>query len=213
MSRPEPKINPIPQKRNSIRRGKLACPNNPEIKYLKKEEWLRLIESVDNYRDKLIVKLLYSTGMRVGELTKLKVEHIDFRERFIHIPAENTKTNTARTVIVAKDVLSDVSAYLKIAKIKRGKLFSLTVRRLQQLIKKYAQRANLEASPHTLRHTHIVHALLDRIPITAVQKQVGHKKLTTTQIYSNLAPEQVREAYEKSRHAELNAQVPQGVKD
>ena len=55
---------------------------------------------------------------------------------------------------------------------------------------------SIEASPHTLRHTHIVHALLDRIPITAVQKQVGHKKLTTTQIYSNLAPEQVREAYE-----------------
>ncbi|MCK4244730.1 MAG: tyrosine-type recombinase/integrase, partial [Candidatus Omnitrophica bacterium] len=68
--------------------------------------------------------------------------------------------------------------------------------RIQQLMKKYAKIANLEASPHTLRHTHIVHALLDRIPITAVQKQVGHKKLTTTQIYSNLAPEQVREAYE-----------------
>ncbi len=71
------------------------------------------------------------------------------------------------------------------------------VQALKQLIKKYAQSANLKASPHTLRHTHIVHALLDRIPITAVQKQVGHKKLTTTQIYSNLAPEQVREAYEE----------------
>ncbi|MBA7494491.1 Tyrosine recombinase XerC [subsurface metagenome] len=64
-------------------------------------------------------------------------------------------------------------------------------------MKKYAERANLEVSPHTLRHTHIVHALLDRIPITAIQKQVGHKRLATTQIYSNLAPEQVREAYEK----------------
>jgi len=175
--------------------------NNCKLKYLKKEEWLRLIESVDNYRDKLIVKLLYSTGMRVGELAKLKVEDIDFQERFIHIPAENTKTNTARTVIVPKDVLSDISAYLKIARISSGSnkhpLFNLTVRRIQQLLKKYAKRANIEASPHTLRHTHIVHALLDRIPITAVQKQVGHKKLTTTQIYSNLAPEQVREAYER----------------
>lgn len=175
---------------------KIEKQNNREIKYLKKEQWLCLIESVDNYRDKLIVKLLYSTGMRVGELAKLKVENIDFRERFIHIPAENTKTNTARTVIVQKEVLSDISAYRKMHRIKRGRLLTLTVRRIQQLIKKYAQRANLEASPHTLRHTHIVHALLDRIPITAVQKQVGHKKLTTTQIYSNLAPEQVREAYE-----------------
>ena len=171
--------------------------SNREIKYLKKEEWLCLIESVDDYRDKLIVKLLYSTGMRVGELTKLKVEGIDFQERFIHIPAENTKTKTARTIIVSKEVLSDISAHLKMARIKQGRLFSLTVRRIQQLMKKYARRANLEASPHTLRHTHIVHALLDRIPIAAVQKQVGHKRLATTQIYSNLAPEQVREAYEK----------------
>ncbi len=170
---------------------------NREVKYLKREEWLHLLESVDNYRDKLIVKLLYSTGMRVGELVKLKVGDIDFQERFIHVPAENTKTDTARTVIVPKDVLSDISAYLKIARIKHERLFNLTVRRLQQLIKKYAQRANLEASPHTLRHTHIVHALLDRIPITAVQKQVGHKRLATTQIYSNLAPEQVRQAYER----------------
>ncbi|MBA7492921.1 Tyrosine recombinase XerD [subsurface metagenome] len=173
-----------------------------EIKYLKKEEWLRLIESVDNYRDKLIVKLLYSTGMRVGELAKLKVEDIDFQERFIRIPAENTKTNTARTIIVPKEVLSDISAYLRIARISprtnKGRLFNLTVRRMQQLVKEYAKRANIEATPHTLRHTHIVHALLDRIPITAVQKQVGHKRLATTQIYSNLAPEQVREAYEKT---------------
>ncbi len=190
------------QKRNAVTQncsGSIhRTSKNREIKYLKKEEWLRLMESVDNYRDKLIVKLLYSTGMRVGELAKLKVEDIDFHERFIHIPAENTKTNTARTVIVPKEVLSDVSAYLKTFTIKRGRLFNLTVRRLQQLIKTYAQKANIEATPHTLRHTHIVHALLDRIPITAVQKQVGHKRLATTQIYSNFAPEQVRQAYERS---------------
>ncbi|MBA7493477.1 Tyrosine recombinase XerD [subsurface metagenome] len=191
MAKINSKTSPNTQKRNN---SKI---NNKEIKYLKREQWLQLIESIDNYRDKLIVKLLYSTGMRVGELARLRVEDIDFQERFIHIPAENTKTNTARTVIGPKEVLSDISAYLKMARIKRGRLFRLTVRRIQQLMKKYAQRANLEASPHTLRHTHIVHALLDRIPITAVQKQVGHKRLATTQIYSNLAPEQVREAYEK----------------
>jgi hypothetical protein len=130
--------------------------SSPEIKYLKKEEWLRLIESVDSYRDKLIINLLYSTGMRVGELAKLKIKDIDFQERFIHIPAENTKTRTARTVTVAKEVLSDIRAYLKIAKIKRGRLFSVTVRRIQQIIKKYAAGAQISASLHTLRHTHIL---------------------------------------------------------
>ena len=101
-----PEIN-TKNKANTQRRNNKEI-NNREIKYLKREEWLQLIESVDNYRDKLIVKLLYSTGMRVGELAKLKVEDIDFQERFIHIPAENTKTNSARTVIVSKEVLSDM---------------------------------------------------------------------------------------------------------
>ena len=178
------------------KRQKQQRRNNSEIKYLKNEEWSRLIESIDDYRDKLIINLLYSTGMRVGELSKLKVEDIDFTERFIHIPAENTKTKTARTVVVDKEALSEIRAYLKIVRIKAGSIFTLSVRRIQQLIKKYSKIANIAATPHTLRHTHIVHSLLNHIPITAVQKQVGHKRLATTQIYSELAPEQVREAYE-----------------
>jgi len=166
------------------------------IKYLKKEEWDKLKGSIDNYRDKLIITLLYSTGMRVGEFTKLEVQDIDFPERFIRIPPENTKTRTGRTVFVPQEVLNDMRAYLKLEKRKNGRLFDLTTRRIQQLLKKYSARAGVKATPHTLRHSHIVHNLLERVPITAVQKQVGHKRLTTTQIYSDLAPEQVRAAYE-----------------
>jgi len=168
------------------------------IKYLKKEEWDKLKASIDNYRDKLMITLLYSTGMRVGEFTKLRVEDIDFEERFILIPAENTKTKEARTIFVPREVLNDLRAYLKLEKKKKGKIFEVTPRRIQQLLKKYSARAGVEATPHTLRHTHVVHSLMNRIPITAVQKQVGHKRLTTTQIYSDLAPEQVRQAYEKA---------------
>ena len=112
------------------KRQKQQRRNNSEIKYLKKDEWTRLIETIDNYRDKLIVKLLYSTGMRVGELSKMKVEDIDFTERFIHIPAENTKTKTARTVVVDQGTLSDVRAYLKLTRIKPGSIFNLSVRRI-----------------------------------------------------------------------------------
>jgi len=167
------------------------------IKYLKREEWDKLRECIDNYRDKLIITLLYSTGMRVGEFVKLRVEDVDFEERFISILSENTKTGKGRTIFVPKEVLNDMKAYLKLEKKKRGQIFHLTTRRVQQLLKKYSIQAGVEATPHTLRHTHIVHSLLDRIPITAVQKQVGHRKLTTTQIYSDFAPEQVREAYER----------------
>lgn len=167
------------------------------IKYLKRREWEELRGCIDNYRDKLIIELLYATGMRVGELTLLRVEDIDFEERFIQIPWENTKTRTPRTVYVPRVTLNDIKAYIRLTKRKKGLLFRLTKRRLQQLVKKYSERSGVTCSAHTLRHTHIVHSLLDKVPITAVQKQVGHKRLTTTQIYSDLAPEQVREAYEK----------------
>ncbi len=176
--------------------GKTLKTFKDSIKYLKKEEWNKLRSSIDNFRDKLIVTLLYATGMRVGEFTKLEVQDIDFSERFIRIPPENTKTRMARTIFVPQEVLNDLRGYLKLKKLKKGRIFDLSTRRVQQLLKKYSTRAGVKATPHSLRHSHIVHNLLDRVPITAVQKQVGHKRLTTTQIYSDLAPEQVRAAYE-----------------
>lgn len=166
------------------------------IKYLKKEEWNNFRSSVDSYRDKLIIEILYSTGMRVGEFTKLTIKDINFEERFIRIPAENTKTKASRTIWIPQEILNDIKAYLKLTKKKKGRLFNLTPRRIQQLFNKYSKIAEIKATPHTLRHSHIVHSLLNKVPITAIQKQVGHKRLTTTQIYSDFAPEEVREAYE-----------------
>ena len=86
------------------------------IKYLKREDWDKLRASIDNHRDKLIITLLYRTGMRVGEFVKLRVEDIDFEERFIRIPSENTKTKEARTIFVPIEVLNEIKAYLKLKK-------------------------------------------------------------------------------------------------
>ena len=87
---------------------------------------------------------------------------------------------------------------MKLEKKKKGRLFEVTSRRVQQILKKYSARAGVKTTPHTLRHTHIVHSLLDKVSIVAVKRQVGHKRLTTTQIYSELAPEEVRAAYEEA---------------
>jgi integrase len=171
--------------------------NKREIKYLKKEEWKKLLDCIDNFRDMVIIELLYESGCRVGELSLVKIEDIDFQAGFLRVLAENTKTRTGRTVYIPQGVLSRVKAYLIMSRKKEGLLFSLTKRRIQQLIKKYSEISGVVCSAHTLRHSHIVHALLDKVPITAVQKQVGHKRLTSTQIYSDLAPEQVKEAYER----------------
>ncbi len=147
----------------------------------------------------------------------MKIDEVDFGNGFIRIPKENSKIKQSRTVRIGKEVLSDFKAFLRLEKRKKGYLFrsrqekKLTTRRIEQIIHKYAEIASIQkvyaydkrnrplytVSPHTLRHTHIVHALLGKVSITAVQKQVGHKRLTTTQIYSDLAPEQVKEAYDK----------------
>jgi len=188
------------------------------INYLRESEWQKLKESIDNFRDKVIINLLYSSGCRVAEIVLMNIGDIDFESGFIRIPKENTKTKEARTVRVGREVLNDIKAYLKLEKRKRGYLFRsrkggrLTTRAIQQMVHRYAKKAGIQkvygkdslgrplytVTPHTLRHTHIVHALLNKVPIPAVQKQVGHKHLTTTQIYSNLAPEQVKEAYDNA---------------
>lgn len=189
------------------------------IKYLTKEEWQTLKTTIDNFRDKVLINLLYSSGAGVAEVSLMKIDHVDFANGFIRIPKENTKTKESRTARIGEEVSSDLKALLRLEKRKKGYLFrsrqgeKLTTRRIEQILHKYARKAGIQkvygydkrnhplytVGPHTLRHTHIVHASLDKVPITAVQKQVGHKRLTTTQIYSDLAPEQVKEAYDKAR--------------
>lgn len=166
------------------------------IKYLKREEWEKLRRSIDKSRDRIIIELLYQTGLRVGELAKAQVEDIDFEAGFLTIPWQNTKTKTGRTVFIDEDTINKLKGHLRDTKRKKGSLFEISKRRIQEIIQEYSKKSGVKASAHTLRHSHIVHALLDKVPLSAIQKQVGHKRLTTTQIYSDLAPEQVKEAYE-----------------
>ena len=171
--------------------------NKREIKYLKKEEWLKLRDSIDSFRDIVLIELLYGSGCRVGEVALMRIEDIDFKSGFIRIPGENTKTKIGRAVFIPMGTLSKIRAYLKQTRRRRGLLFRTRKRRIQQIVEKYSQRSGVDATCHTLRHSHVVHALMDKIPISAVQKQVGHKRLSTTAIYSDLAPEQVKEAYQR----------------
>ena len=65
--------------------------NKREIKYLKKEEWKKLRDSIDSFRDIVLIELLYESGCRVGELVKMDIQDMDFEAGFIRIPAENTQ--------------------------------------------------------------------------------------------------------------------------
>ncbi|MBA7707870.1 Tyrosine recombinase XerC [subsurface metagenome] len=79
-----------------------------EIKYLKRDEWNRLRDSIDSFRDMLIIELLYESGCRVSEVALMKIQDIDFESGFIRIPGENTKTKIGRAVFIPIGILSKV---------------------------------------------------------------------------------------------------------
>lgn len=184
------------------------------IKYLTEDELHKLQKAAQSSepRDRLILQVLYDSGMRVGELVTTLIEDIDFRNRFIRIQSFRSKTKKARTVRLSEKTLDCIRSYLGTRR--NGFIFEnkgkhISTRRIEQIIIKLAEKAEIESicgvgkdgkvlrkvTPHTLRHTHIVHALMRHVPLSAVQAQVGHADIRTTQIYAALAPEQVRDAY------------------
>ncbi len=83
------------------------------LHYLTPEKLQVLWEAVDDSRDKLILKLIFELGCRVGEFTKIQLKHINFQDCSIFFPAENTKTNERRTSFIPKDLMNDLKDYLK----------------------------------------------------------------------------------------------------
>jgi len=179
---------------------------NKEIKYLTDGQVTKLMNTVVGIRDKLIIRLLLDTGMRVGEFTKLKADHLDTENCYIRIPKENSKTKQARTVRVNRQLMNDLLAYCRFNQIRHSYIwkgaktyYPLTTRSVQIMVKRYGIKSGIDwLTPHKLRHTHVVSALQAGVPINAVQAQVGHMRLTTTQVYAKLAPKEVSDAYERA---------------
>ena len=173
-----------------------------QIKYLTPTQTEKLFEVIINFRDKLIINLLLDTGMRIKEFSMMKFEHLDFDNCYIRIPIENTKTREARTTRVNRLLMNDLQAYCKQEGIRKSYIWKgytnpITTRTLQYMVKNYGKKAGIDwLTPHKLRHTHIVRALSMGVSMNAVQAQVGHKRLTTTQVYSKLAPAEVQKAYD-----------------
>lgn len=176
-----------------------------QVKYLTTDQIRLLINAIVGIRDKIIIKLLLDTGMRIGEFVLMKRDHLLVTESRISIPAENTKTKESRIVRVNRELMNDLIAYCNLKGVKHSYIWKgyktyapITTRALRTMVTNYGKKIGLDwLSPHKLRHTHIVQALEKGVPINAVQAQVGHKNLKTTQVYSKLAITQVQDAYDK----------------
>jgi integrase/recombinase XerC len=157
-------------------------------------------------RDKAILELLYGTGIRASELTGLRIENINFIDETVKVLGKRGRERisplTRKAVIAIKEYLSergipdDQTLPLFLNKDK-GRL---SQRSLQRIVNKHIRKiAELtRMSPHTLRHTFATHLLENGSDLRSVQELLGHRSIASTQIYTHLTPERLKEAYRKA---------------
>ena len=167
-------------------------------------------------RDKSILELLFSTGLRVGELVKLNVEDVKnaFESKEFTVIGKGRKP---RTVYLSDEAVIWLKKYIalrkdsfkplflrysgKMADINDpdGESFRLTSRSIQRLVKKYVLKAgiSIDATPHTLRHTFATDLLTKGADIRSVQELLGHSNIQTTQIYTHVTNPRLKEVFEK----------------
>ncbi len=158
-------------------------------------------QNITRLRNKLILTLLYSTGLRVSELTKLKIRMIDETERTIRIRGKGEKD---RIVIFDDATLTLIHEYLKKRDSDSEYLFlsqrkrPLSTRYIEIMIKDYARLANItkRVTPHILRHSFATHLLKNGVDIRAIQQLLGHSNLSTTQIYTSVDMHTLKSAYD-----------------
>lgn len=160
-------------------------------------------QNITRLRNKVILTLLYSTGLRVSELVNLKIRAIDEDERTIRVRGKGEKD---RLVIFDDTTLNLINEYLDKRGVENEYLFvsqknkKLTSRYIELMIKDHAKRAgiNKRVTPHILRHSFATHLLKNGVDIRAIQQLLGHSNLSTTQIYTSVDMHTLKNVYDEA---------------
>ncbi len=187
-----------------------------EVKFLNSEQIERLLNapslsSIQGKRDKAILEVLFSTGLRVSELVHLDRDKINFDNREFGIVGKGGK---ARVVFLSNRAADWLKIYLNARQDQYQPLFvrhkgnmdltlpdekmRLTARSIQRLVKKYVHKVKLpvEATPHTMRHSFATDLLIAGADMRSVQEMLGHKNISTTQIYTHVTNKQMKDVHE-----------------
>ncbi|HYC80104.1 MAG TPA: site-specific tyrosine recombinase/integron integrase [Candidatus Binatia bacterium] len=210
----------------SLAAEKIELPKPPsrQVEFLEPNDVQRLIESTDQekdkttrLRDKAILELLFSTGLRISELVALQKDSINTKRREFSVRGKGDKI---RLVFLSDRAIKALEDYLKIREDNSKALFirhdhkesvekqmksfsekamGLTARTVQRIIKKYAKLAGImkKISPHTLRHSFATDLLSNGADLRAVQELLGHASISTTQIYTHLTNRRLKDIYDK----------------
>lgn len=167
-------------------------------KVLTKDEIRLLFENTKFGRNRLMLQFMYGSGCRVSEVVNLKVGDINLKERTAVI--RSGKGSKDRIIILSKDWCKRVSKYLSKKKIQSEFVFSkkngkkITTDLVQRVVRNAAKKAgiNKHVTPHSLRHSYATHLLEAGTNIRYIQSLLGHSNLNTTQVYTNVASEQLK---------------------
>ena len=190
------------------------------VGFLEREELIRMFQVVDQSRqsgrrDYAILQMLYSTGLRVSELTGLDKDAVDLKRREFMVRGKGRK----QRIVFLTDLSAEaIQKYLDLrddnfeplfisggrgkkmeSDILQGEKKRLSARSVQNLVSKYARKAGIikNVTPHTLRHSFATTLLRNGADIRSVQEMLGHASITTTQIYTHITNSRLREVHEK----------------
>ncbi|KKU49491.1 hypothetical protein A2875_00990 [Candidatus Gottesmanbacteria bacterium RIFCSPHIGHO2_01_FULL_46_14] len=181
------------------------------IKFLEREQVERLLNQPETARDKAILETLFSTGLRVSELVKLNRDQINLDRREFGVIGKGRR---ARVVFLSETAVEWIKKYMEKRDDTYKPLFirysgknptendesrRLSARSVQRLVEKYVKKARLpiKITPHGLRHSFATDLLSGGADLRAIQELLGHKNVSTTQIYTHITNPQLKEIHQK----------------
>jgi len=185
------------------------------LKFLNAEQMERLLNapglsSLTGLRDKVILEVLFSTGLRVSELVKLNRDEVDLKRQEFGVIG---KGGRPRVVFLSDRAVEWIKRYVeqrtdgwkplfiryrgKIDHADKGEKMRLTPRSVQRIVEKYVRKAKLpiKITPHGIRHSFSTDLLIAGADIRAVQEMLGHKNIATTQIYTHVTNKQLKKIH------------------
>lgn len=203
----------------SLAPDKIILPkvSRKQVTFLYQDEVRRLFEQIDGsteqgLRDRAIVELLFSSGLRVSELVGLDRDHVNVKRREFMVRGKGQKD---RPVFISQAAADHITAYLEtrgdslvplfisysrnVSPDTTGDYRRLTARSIQRMLSHYARLAGItkHVSPHTMRHSYATDLLMNGADLRSVQSMLGHSNISTTQVYTHVTDEHLREVYEK----------------
>lgn len=196
----------------------LPKPEPQSMKFLSSEDMERLLSqpqlsSKTGYRDKAILEVLFSTGLRVSELVSLNREQVDLKRREFGVIGKGKKPRVVflseraadwlgRWLDTRQDTWDPV--FIRLAKEKdeedpQGESMRLTSRSVQRIVEKYVKKAHLpiKITPHGIRHSFATDLLINGAGLRDVQEMLGHKNIQTTQIYTHVTRLELKKIHDK----------------